>query len=470
MQKFLWPQGLFYVNKRLLVNSVDPYSFAMSTHNIYTTESTAVWQENGNSMAHLWCFWSAVRHGKLHMLFEGSYLLGLTQVIQMIWHSDIGLIGLIEHAAPVTLHHTPFTPRPWFQDDPRGIQGSWWSNVQMTINKDNISMSNSRLITDHFKPSGFCEVSLKSLWSSCAFEAMRIRVAVGALLACGLWSAAFTPSVKVGLGGVAIRGSATKHLIQRQADGSMLTPFGPVVTYAKALMDAAKARNEAVEVMEDVLMIKDKFKDEEWLDKLVTVQNDPRITEVQKAQKIADLLKPLKSSVMPRFIIFLAKKNRLNGIKVIMLEYVQSTYYTNSVTPVRVTSAQRLTQDQMEKIKLKMEAKVGTDVRLVQEVSPSLLGGLTLEWGYTDPDKLYAPTHGVDLSLKNILNKRAIQKGVIGALWAHSPCFRPSVTNVFLFFHPVSWGWMWAAIFPVSRGIFVWCIYISEKGGPCKIS
>lgn len=33
----------------------------------------------------------------------------------------------------------------------------------MTINKDNISMSNSRLITDHFKPSGFCEVSLKSL-------------------------------------------------------------------------------------------------------------------------------------------------------------------------------------------------------------------------------------------------------------------------------------------------------------------
>ena len=248
----------------------------------------------------------------------------------------------------------------------------------------------------------------------------------------------------------------------------MLTPFGPVVTYAKALMDAAKARNEAVEVMEDVLMIKDKFKDEEWLDKLVTVQNDPRITEVQKAQKIADLLKPLKSSVMPRFIIFLAKKNRLNGIKVIMLEYVQSTYYTNSVTPIRVTSAQRLTQDQMEKIKLKMEAKVGTDVRLVQEVSPSLLGGLTLEWGYTDPDKLYAPTHGVDLSLKNILNKRAIQKGVIGALWAHAPWVRRSVTNVFLFFHQSRETECSQAIFPVSRSIFFWCIHIRE--GRCKIS
>ena len=32
----------------------------------------------------------------------------------------------------VTLHRTRFTPRPWFQDDPRRIRGSWWSNVQMT--------------------------------------------------------------------------------------------------------------------------------------------------------------------------------------------------------------------------------------------------------------------------------------------------------------------------------------------------
>jgi len=30
--------------------------------------------------------------------------------------------------------------------------------------------------------------------------------------------------------------------------------------------------------------------------------------------------------------------------------------------------------------------------------------------------QLHAPTHGVDLSLKNILNKRALQKGVVNAL------------------------------------------------------
>eukprot|EP00435_Cladocopium_sp_Y103_P012855 s946_g3.t1 len=237
-----------------------------------------------------------------------------------------------------------------------------------------------------------------------------------AALACTLVSmkSAFTPSLPGNMGMATAGMGAQRTLTQRNADGSMLKPFGPVVTYAKALMDAAREKGEDVPVTEDVLKIKDKFKEEEWLDKLVTVQNDPFLTEVQKANNIVDLLKPLKSTVMPKFIVFLAKKNRLNGIKVIMFEYVQSMYYLQSITPVRVTSAQRLTDDQLAKIKEKMKSKCGTkDVKLVAEVDPNLIGGLTLEWGYTDPVQLYAPTHGVDLSLKNILNKRALQKGVV---------------------------------------------------------
>lgn len=242
-----------------------------------------------------------------------------------------------------------------------------------------------------------------------------------AALACTLvgMRSAFTPALPGNMGATAGRGMGAKQrtLTQRNADGSMLKPFGPVVTYAKALRDAAMEKDEAVAVTEDVLMIKDKFQEEEWLDKLVSVQNDYELTTVQKANKIVDLLKPLKSTVMPKFIVFLAKKNRLNGIKVIMNEYVQAMYFVQSITPVRVTSAQRLTEDQLEKIKQKMISKAGTkDVKLVAEVDENLIGGLTVEWGYTDPVQLYAPTHGVDLSLKNILNKRALEKGVVNAL------------------------------------------------------
>ncbi|CAJ1337295.1 unnamed protein product [Effrenium voratum] len=232
-----------------------------------------------------------------------------------------------------------------------------------------------------------------------------------AVVALAAWNLAFTPFAGQ-RGATAPRSSLT----QRRADASMLRPYGPVVTYGQALMDAAKEKGEQVAVTEDALKIKKMFYDEDFLGKLVKIQNKPEYTNVEKAQQTVELLKPLKSTVMPKFIVFLAKKRRLKGLKVIMFEYAQSMYFQQSITPVKVTSAQRLSEGQLEKIKEKMKGKVGTtDVKLVPEVDPTLIGGFTLEWGYTDPVNLYAPTHGVDMSLKQILSKRALRKGVVMA-------------------------------------------------------
>ena len=42
---------------------------------------------------------------------------------------------------------------------------------------------------------------------------------------------------------------------------------------------------------------------EEWLEKLLLVQSNPKLTAVQKAKQTVDLLTPLKSTVMPKFIV-----------------------------------------------------------------------------------------------------------------------------------------------------------------------
>lgn len=241
-----------------------------------------------------------------------------------------------------------------------------------------------------------------------------------AALACAVigLKSAFTPSLPSSMA-TAGRGMAERQrtLTQRYADGSGLTPFGPVVQYAKALTDAAREKGEDVAVTEDVLMIKENYNTAEFLDKLPPIMNDPALTEVEKAAELIKLLPKLKSTIMPKFITFLAKKKRLNGIKVICFEYVQSLYWNQGITPVRVTSAQRLTEDQISKIKEKMKGKVDTtDVKIITEIDPSLLGGFTLEWGYTDPILLTAPTYGLDFSLKEILSKRALQRGVVDAL------------------------------------------------------
>eukprot|EP00439_Symbiodinium_sp_Y106_P019690 s4607_g2.t1 len=81
-----------------------------------------------------------------------------------------------------------------------------------------------------------------------------------------------------------------------------------------------------------------------------------------------------------------------------------------SVSPVKVTSAVRLTDDQKSKIIEKMKVKCETDsIKLIEEIDGNLISGFKLEWGYIDPVNLDAPSHGVDLSLQNILNKKALQ-------------------------------------------------------------
>ena len=60
----------------------------------------------------------------------------------------------------------------------------------------------------------------------------------------GLWSAAFTPALKR-------VGARNQSPIQRKADSSGLIPFGPVVTYSKALTDGAQAKGESVLVTKE---------------------------------------------------------------------------------------------------------------------------------------------------------------------------------------------------------------------------
>ncbi|CAE7213386.1 atpH, partial [Symbiodinium necroappetens] len=174
-----------------------------------------------------------------------------------------------------------------------------------------------------------------------------------ALFSVGLLAPTFTPSL---LGFPKAKGAQqrTRSPTQLQADASGLNPFGPVVSYAKALSDAAESKGEDVAATQDMLKIKELYQSEDFQDSLFLVTNDYNLTAVEQAEALIKLVQPLQSSVVPKFIVFLAKKNRLRGLKAICLEYVQSLYYRQSITPVTVRVAQRLTADQLEKLKEKM--------------------------------------------------------------------------------------------------------------------
>jgi len=202
--------------------------------------------------------------------------------------------------------------------------------------------------------------------------------------------------------------------LRRLGDASGLKPYGPVSAYSYALMDAAKKKQQAVPVTKDVMKIRKKFGDPEFRTAYYVENNRPFTTDLKRAEIMTNLLKPLESEVTEKFITFLAKKKRLKGLPQIVEFYVNSLYREESIEPIVVTSAVKLSDEEKETIKEKMKAKTGaSEIKIIAKEDPALLGGFKVQWSFMDPDNLITPTKTEDLTLKNMLKKAALGRGIV---------------------------------------------------------
>merc|ERR1712217_585585 len=191
------------------------------------------------------------------------------------------------------------------------------------------------------------------------------------------------------------------------------TPFGPIPVYTEALFDAAKKQGEEVGVAQDMLKLKNSWMLPDFKAGLEKINTDPELDVVGKAKGLVELLQPMASKVAPKFIVFLAKKQRFWDLHKINKEFVRRLYANQSIAPVKIRVAQKLTEEQVEKVKEKMRKIVGvSDVKLIQEVDGSLLAGFEIEYLYEDPEATHEPSAGISLSLRNILDKMALSEGV----------------------------------------------------------
>lgn len=189
-----------------------------------------------------------------------------------------------------------------------------------------------------------------------------------------------------------------------------------VNTYSKALAEAAMKNEEIRAVTKDVMKVKELLRNDAFREKLQLMMAEPYLSDTDKGKELCKLWAPLESTVFPKFVLFIAKKKRLAMMSCkdgVFDQYMLDQYKTQNIMPVRVQSAKRLTEAQKEKIITKMIAKTGaSDIKLVLEVLPALKAGLTIEWAFTDPDVMVSPTEGMDLTLKNLLQKACTKEGV----------------------------------------------------------
>lgn len=195
------------------------------------------------------------------------------------------------------------------------------------------------------------------------------------------------------------------------------THFIPAHVFTDALQNCAAKAKESVAVTRDVLKVKQLLAETftPFEQKMHEFVNQPLIDGIEKANGILELINeetPLESTVFPKFVRYLAKKKRLPMLKQALQNYVTTVYETQQIEPVLCKSAQPLTDAQKNTIKEKMKAKLGaTDIKLICEVNPRLVAGLALEWGFVDPELLYCPTGGSELTMKMVLEKVSTSKG-----------------------------------------------------------
>jgi len=248
---------------------------------------------------------------------------------------------------------------------------------------------------------------------------MLVAVASAAVAFCLLTAKpAFTPSLSKTTSLAASRGSAAQAgtATQRCVDKSGLTGTGPIIMLSNVLTDTATKMNEAVPVAQDVIMVKKKYEDEQVLEELMFILNDHETSELSKGHQLVELLGPFQSTVVPKLIIFLAKKKRSKSLRKVCKEYVQSLYFAQSIAPVKVTAAEKLSQDQKDQITVRMKGKIGVqDIKLIEEIDGGLLAGFKVEWDFLDPEKLYCPSSSIDMSMKSHMNKMALTQGIVVA-------------------------------------------------------
>jgi len=208
----------------------------------------------------------------------------------------------------------------------------------------------------------------------------------------------------------------SRSLLPRHAEGV----YGePMDVFAMALADAASATKEAVPVMQDILYLKAMFNSEESnaaKDEWIRLANIPKrdFTLEQRAKKFVDFVKDdLKSTAVPKFIIFLGKKRRLDILSGLTLRYVQNMYKSQSIAPVKLESAAPFSEAQTKNLKDQMKKKLGVqDIKLITKTNPGLVAGFKLYWNFEDPEKLTKPSMELDSSFRTHLEAAALNRGV----------------------------------------------------------
>ena len=165
--------------------------------------------------------------------------------------------------------------------------------------------------------------------------------------------------------------------------------------YASALFDLASESGTVSAVEGDLEKIGEAIKGSDDLAALIRNPQVSRDAAGKAMEAVADVLG--LSALTKNFMGVLAANRRLSALPEIIRAFAAIAAAQRGESTAEVTSAHALTDDQVEQLRQKLEAREGRSVKIKTSVDPELLGGLVVTIG----------SKRIDSSIRTRLNSLA---------------------------------------------------------------
>lgn len=130
---------------------------------------------------------------------------------------------------------------------------------------------------------------------------------------------------------------------------------------------------------------------------LISVLSSPDIDIEDKNALICKIFG--EKSIAENFLYILVDRNRMDIFNDIQKQFEKLYNADNGICEIKVITSMPLSDEMREKIIAKFMKKTGQKVKLTEEVSPEILGGIIIEYGNTQ----------IDGSVKNAINQMYLQ-------------------------------------------------------------
>jgi F-type H+-transporting ATPase subunit delta len=148
--------------------------------------------------------------------------------------------------------------------------------------------------------------------------------------------------------------------------------------YARALVYDAKNTEQAWEIYRRLTAIWEVLSLDERLGQLVA---HPNIEDSIKEEIVNKLALKKSPSLLRRLLDKLIERNRLFIVPQILEDLEREICQREGVLLVLVHSARKLAPNMEQRLSTALAKKFGMGVRLKEVVDPSLIGGISLDWG-----------------------------------------------------------------------------------------